>query len=126
MNTKRKSAYVRQHAPFFVEWAGTSYNPSTETPEQGTHKQAERYAAAEYRAIRAGLEYVWSVDPDIDSSDFSDEKPAYQQWQCALRHKGHCIASLHGIDFGRDGGPYSDPYARVVQAELALDAEDRF
>lgn len=26
------------------------------------------------------------------------------------------------VDFGRDGSPYSDAYARVVAAELALEA----
>lgn len=121
----RKTAYVRQHAPFFYEWAGCGHHPDKETPEQGRQRGADALAAAEYQAIRKGVEYRWSVDPDIDSSDFSDEKPAWKQWQCAALHNGTCIASLHGIDFGRDGGPQSDPYARVVQAELAQEGLPR-
>lgn len=117
MNTTMQTPFQ-----FFREWAGFSYDPAKETPAQGKARGARSLAAAERWAGKRGIEYVWCMDPHIDSSDFSDEKPAWQLWQCALRYKGRCIASLHGIDFGRDGSPYSNNYARVVQAELADEA----
>lgn len=50
------------------------------------------------------------------------ERPAWALWQCTMRNaKGYTVASLHGIDLGRDGTPDNIPYARVVQAELALE-----
>jgi hypothetical protein len=34
---------------------------------------------------------------------------------------GKVVQSLGGVDFGRDGDPWGQPYARVVEAELALE-----
>lgn len=123
----RKQAYIRKHAPFFYEHASQSYFPDRETLEQGRQRGAEELAAAEHKAIQRGAAYRWSVDPDIDSSDFSEDKPVWKLWQCAMfDREGKCIASLHGIDFGRDEGPQCDPYSRIVQAELADEANERF
>jgi hypothetical protein len=108
---------------FFHEHAGFSHGPD-ETPEQGRQSYAEALAAAEDWAWREGYTSRWEVDPDIDSSDFSDESPPYALWSCdigALDEPGSGLQSLGGIDLGRDGHPDSTPYARVVQAELALE-----
>lgn len=108
---------------FFHEHAGYSYDPKTETKQQGRARCAKALADAERRGREQGLSFAWSVDPDTDSSEFSDEKPAWALWQCVCRDQpGTVRASLHAIDFGRDGFPCaSEPYARVVEAELALE-----
>jgi hypothetical protein len=108
---------------FFYDNAGASWNPGAgETREQGTARAAKALAKAEAEAGKRGFGYRWSIDREVDSSEFNNEKPFWKLWQCAMMHpKGGCTASLHGIDFGRDGSPYSDSYARVVQAELALE-----
>jgi len=112
---------------FFVANAGYSYDPKTETEEQGKRRGARKLATAERRAWKEGCRFSWSVDPDIDSSDFSDERPPWSLYQCAMfAPDGRCVASLHGIDFGRDGFPSDgNTYRRVVEAELALEAYSR-
>lgn len=117
----------KQAEAFFFEWAGYGYDPKTETPTQGRRHGAQRLAAAERAAWRNGAAFVWSVDSDLTSGEWCDEEPAYEQYQCALLDKdGKCQASLHGIDFGREGFPSDgDPYRRVVEAELAQEARDR-
>jgi hypothetical protein len=109
---------------FFAAHAGFSYDPRTETPEQGKRASAARLADAEARASAAGVSFEWSIDPDTDSSDWSDETPAYAVWQCLARGAdGAVIGSLGGVDFGPDGEPWGDPYRRVVEAEIASDLE---
>lgn len=83
-------------------------------------------AKASERAASDGMAFRWEVDQEIDSSDFSDETPAWELWTCVAymddeRGDACCVASLCGIDFGRDGNPWNDPYRRVVEAELALE-----
>lgn len=105
---------------FFLTHAGYSYNPQTETPMQGRRRCARALAWAEMRARDVGASFEWSIDPDVDSSEWSDEEPPYAQWQCIARDaSGVVFASLHGIDFGRGKEPWGDPYRRVVEAELA-------
>lgn len=105
---------------FFYEHAGYGYDPKKETEEQGKRRNAESLAAAERRASDEGLSFEWSVDPHIDSSDFEDSGESWQLWDCLCRSEsGEVLASLGGIDFGRDGEPWNDPYRRVVEAELA-------
>lgn len=108
---------------FFLRNAGFSYDPKTETADDGRRRHARDLANAERRGARAELSFGWSIDPDNDSSEWCDEPPAYEQWACVCRDaNGIAVASLGGIDFGRDGLPYSDPYRRVVEAELAQEA----
>lgn len=107
---------------FFLRHAGYSYNPSTQTPLQGRIGGAKRLAHAEKAAMVAGCSFEWSIDPASSSLDFSDECPPWDQWQCVMRDcLGRIVQSLHGIDCGRGGGPWGDPYRRVVQAELAIE-----
>lgn len=110
---------------FFYRWAGWSYQPATETPPQGRARCAKALATAERRA-RGVLTFEWSIDPISTSLDWCDERPAWQQWECVARNveTGRVVASLHAIDFGRDGEPWGDPYRRVVEAELASEAID--
>lgn len=132
-----------QAVVFFLEHGGTSYNPTTENEEQGKQRGAEKLAAAETWAAASGAIFQWDVD-DVDSSDFSDERPVWQLWSCIMympcadcpegitseerikrctrKPSYHVRESLSGIDFGRGGEPYGQPYQRVVEAELALEA----
>ena len=105
---------------FFLANAGFSYNPETETKIQGRRRCAKGLAKAETWARENGYSFDWSVDPYVDSSEFSDESPAWQLWVCVMYGpEGEHVSSLHAIDFGRDGSPYGDSYKRVVEAELA-------
>ena len=116
---------------FFLKHAGYSYHPARETKAQGRVRCAQELAAAERRARAEGLECLWEVDPEITSADWiergEDGGPDRDPWQtwCAClvgqNAAGHdtVLESLGGVDFGRDGDPHGDPYARVVAAELA-------
>ncbi len=116
------SSITQQAQDFFYMHAGYSFAPAKETEHQGRTRGAKLLAKVEKQAFARGFYFRWSVDPDCNSSDFSDEKPAWQLWQCAMYNKhGRIVNSLHGIDFGRDGEPCDDPCCRVVEAELAID-----
>ena len=107
---------------FFYEFAGVSYHPATETPEQGRKNGAVALATAEASASRLGYSFHWDLD-ELDSTEWSDESPAWSQWQCLARNlSGEVIGSLGCVDFGRNGDPWSDPYRRVVEAELAIES----
>ena len=108
---------------FFFEQAGYSYDPKRETEKQGRQRGAKALAAAERKGSDAGFSFHWEIDQLCDSSEFSKERPAWQLWACCCRNsQGRVRASLCGIDFGRDGAPWGEPYRRVVEAELALEA----
>lgn len=106
---------------FFLRHAGYSYDPKTQTSMQGRIQYARQLADAERKARNESFSYRWTVD-DIYSNEFSDESPAWQLWSCSMYNAdGQLVNSLGGVDFGHDGNPWSDPYRRVVEAELAID-----
>lgn len=111
------TAALRPAFRFFHEWAGYCVGERA--------IGALSLVRAERQAHDAGHSFEWSIDPEIDSSEFSDERPTWALWQCVMRagcpsdEEGRVLASLHGIDFGREGEPWGDPYRRVVEAELA-------
>jgi len=133
---------------FFKANAGYSYDSKIETEAQGRARCARALAKAERQAREGGFTYRWSVDPLSSSADWIDhdenaEDPPkfadgsrtdkgvcgcsrcepWQVWQCAMYNaRGQIVASLHGIDFGRDHTPWDGgAYKRVVEAELALE-----
>ncbi len=107
---------------FYYDNAGYSYNPKTETKEQGRIRCAKTLADAAVWATDEGIEFLWDMDIDMDSSEWTDEQPPWATYNCtALNWKGEAVAHICGCDFGRDGNPHTDSYARVIQAELAAE-----
>ena len=108
---------------FFYDQAGYGYQPDQETKEEERRRCARQLAEAERVASEAGFSYEWEIDLSGDSSEFNDDPEPWALWCCVCRDMdGAFMASLYGIDFGRDGEPWGQPYRRVVEAELALEA----
>lgn len=113
---------------FFLAQAGYSYAPDKETPMQGRIRCAKSLAYAERCARDAGASFDWSQDDQTSAEWISDDndggrnRDPWYTWVCLARDaNGKVFASLGGIDFGRDGEPWGDPYRRVVEAELACE-----
>lgn len=104
---------------FFHDHAGWSYNPATETPEEGRQRCAERLAAAEAWAKAAGVSFGWEDDWDVGSHveeyDAYDQEPSTCEI-CTVQMQGDVVAALGCID-DADAN-----YRRVVEAELAYEA----
>jgi hypothetical protein len=98
---------------FFYDNAGFSYNPATETIEQGKVKGAKSLAQAEAYAAEQGWIYEWTPDqPGFEEEGTNAEV-------CTLYGiDGIALASLCGISGATDN------YRRVVEAELALEARN--
>lgn len=128
-STKQPAEY------FFWKHAGYSYDPKTQTPEERRKECAKRYAVAERWASENDVQFQWEQDSETDAL-FRDTDNPYQLWRCICCQGDEIVAVLGGIDLGRNGSPYPygvgvlgnptahtrDPYARVVEAELALEA----
>lgn len=111
---------MNKQEQFFYDNAGFSYDPKTQTPEQGKLECAKALADAETLATAHGYSFEWFIDPDITSADFQDDD--YSLWCCQMHNDdGDVVGSLSGIDFGPDGEPWGNDYRRVVEAELALE-----
>ena len=127
---KKKS--LSDAAAFFYEYAGSSYTPGKETQEQGRRRGAKSLAEAEREADRLGIRFEWLQDSDADISwmDAGDKRRlnngTAEMMTCIARSEdGKILASLHGIHMltgtseEREAGRN---YARVVEAELAMEA----
>ncbi|MCR4302123.1 MAG: hypothetical protein NUV51_10970 [Sulfuricaulis sp.] len=125
---------------FFLKHAGYSYSPETESPMQGRIRVARALAKAERKARDMGISFQWEMDDYLSSEWIDANKDGgrncdpWHTWYCCARPPiedadtygaGEVLASLGGIDFGRDGEPWGDPYRRVVEAELAIEALQR-
>lgn len=109
---------------FFYANAGVSYNPKTQTPEEGRTEGARKLADAERFASAAGLCFRWQHD-DITSAEHEDTDSPYPLWLCTCYDEfGKVVGSLGGVDFGDNGQPWGDPYRRVVEAEIAMEVLD--
>ncbi len=106
MATQDKS--YRDAVAFFLENAGYSYDPATETKRQGSLRSARELADAERWLVeQPGFQVEWQ--PDEESAG---------EWGCIVTVNGE-RNSLWGIDFADGAEPWGEPYARVVVAELA-------
>lgn len=116
---------------FFYDHAGFSYNPETETHTSGKARGAVQLAAAEKWGKLHGWTVEWNIDPDADTTP-TDEYfvSGAPHWYALLRNKDdEIIGSLGSVDLGYADGsetgpkdPANDPYARVVAAELMMEA----
>lgn len=121
---------TEKSAAFFYEHAGYSWNPQTQTREEGRAQCARALAEAEEVGRERGLSFRWEVDPDVTSADWKGNREdggkyrnPWATWCCtAYDADGRAVAHLGGIDFGRDVEPWGQPYRRVVEAELAREA----
>lgn len=118
---------VEAAVAFFYEHAGWSYDPATQTPEEGRQACAIRLAEAERWLLLQDGHTEWLVDSDADRDDIEHDGPLYG---CVVKVACGCdrpccsgwwTQSLWSIDLGPSGEP--DDYQRVVQAELALELQ---
>lgn len=106
---------------FFYQNAGYSYDPKTETAEQGRLRCAKELADTETVGQRLGYVFEWEFDEYPDLSWMSDEEREQDHEVLCCRipdpeNTRHSLASLCGI---------TDPdsrYRRVIEAELAAEA----
>lgn len=112
---------MNKQEQFFYKHAGFSYDPKTQTPEQGKAECAKALADAETLATAHGYSFEWTEDSECSAADFRDDTD-YALWCCIMRNDdGDVVGSLRGIDFGPGGEPWGNDYRRVVEAELALE-----
>lgn len=100
-------------ADFFYAHAGYSYQPATETQEEGRRRCAEKLAAAE-RAFLADADAEFYTEDSSIPWDGDCEQGGTHLLDAVLTISGDVVQSLGCIDCN---GP-SDPYIRVVRAEL--------
>ena len=117
-------------AEFFHEHAGWSYDPETETAEQGRSRCAAELAKAD-AALRAAIDndtarIRWMPDdnPDLSWADEDTlDKIDREVWTvegCVLETRCEkCGAWSHAESLWGIVGPSDDPYRHVVEAELA-------
>ncbi len=113
--SRRVSAQGKAVA-FFRKHAGYGYDPAKETEAQGRTRTARALAAAEKEAQERGWEVRWSHDDlpwDPGDTDYTPEEVLAA---VLYDEHGNVIGSLSGI------ADPSKAYARVVEAELALEA----
>lgn len=113
---------------FFYEYAGFSYNPATETVEDGKRRGARQLATAEREAKEHDLEIVWSRDGESELDDAGTKYADWPHFQVIVYGSdGEILSSLSSIMLADQTDPwlseaYRDPYARVVEAEVASEA----
>ena len=123
---------------FFYANGGFSYNPTSETAEQGRLRGAVARAKAEdWAKSRFGddlypepgdLWFTWEIDEEYNPDDYDVPDMSEIGWVCILNQwdakagQWRPLQILCGITFGVNGYPDGDPYKRVVEAELALEA----
>lgn len=104
---------------FFYENAGYSYNPLTQTEEEGRIECARNLADSEAHAQDMEYTFTWEEDDEITSADWDDESEEYPTWVCTMYAKnGYILSTMGGIDLGVEGYQKTNPYTRVVEAEL--------
>lgn len=108
---------------FFYENAGASWNPATETPEQGRQRGAERLAQVEAWGQRSGYWFGVGIDPDpMWDDDVERETTDYDQYIVALYSTtGERVATVGSIDIGPDVDPDWHPHIRLIKAELLFE-----
>jgi hypothetical protein len=114
---------------FFYEHAGYSYDPATQTQEEGRRASARALARAEQYATDHGWWVTWEADPDQWDGDMPYDGPLWVALLMAepdgpepYHARGpETLATMGSIAIDSTD-PRSEPYGRVVAAELALQA----
>jgi hypothetical protein len=97
---------------FFYDHAGFSFNPKTETEEQGKVNCAKQRVKAVKYAEDHGWNYEWHADQNgCECEDGADHEVEY----CILFDHGTVIESVGGVCNA------TAEYRRVVEADLALE-----
>lgn len=125
MNTKMASAKQSAYR-FFYKHAWFSYDPTTETQQQGRAKCARLLAKAEINAKQLGFTYIWEDDYDDYDNSLGDHavwcddekhgiEHSHEVYMCIMEDAdGNAVDSLGAIiEPSREG-------RRVIEAELAL------
>lgn len=126
VESRKGNKIMTQAEQFFYDNAGYSYDPATETSEQGRERCAREMARAEAYGREQGWEVEWAWDNNPDESFVDDWNPAEQaEWKsqehecfvALLRDRSdNVLASCGGIF------DPSKPYMQVMEAELMLEA----
>ena len=106
---------------FFFDNAGCSYDPKTETKQEGQARGAAELAKAMHYALDKGWTFEWDHDAG-ESCNCGEKNCGHTVEYCLLEDASNgnrILGSLSGIC-----GATAD-YRRVVEAELALEAMHR-
>lgn len=108
---------------FFYDNAGYSYDPATESREEGRARCARALAAAEDYGRRHGWRVEYDEDPDVMEDDVDSvgmvARGEAVNLTVTLRDAdGEFLGSLAGVVVPND----QDPYLRAVAAQLMEDA----
>jgi hypothetical protein len=121
---------------FFAEHMGVSYNPATETPEQGTLRNAVSLALAEKWANASGAAFMWEDDFTIGSHrEFYGPESAYanpdhepetcETLTMYLPDPSPSLESVQIVDMLGCIDDATDDYRRVCEAEMADNVRSR-
>ena len=112
---------------FFHARAGYSYDPKTETKEEGRLRTAKALAAAERERVERGFRVSWEPDPYPCAAMGEGEEAAYEAGEIVILtgtmtdEEGNIVASIGGVSVKAEHGT-NDLYLRVVEAEMAREA----
>jgi hypothetical protein len=111
---------------FFYEHAAFSYDPATETADEGKMNCAMSYALAEAFGKKHNVVFDWDIDYDAMNWEFNSEYKEYTHYMCEMKVWDEALEQyvyadgLGGIMFAdkETNAPEEQDYARVIQAEL--------
>ena len=114
---------------FFYANAGSSYRPDSQTEVNGRLLGAIALAQAEQWARTNGCYYVWDNDEDTECQNEAGGWEYYPAVSCLMRqhttdpaYRSRYLSSLGAI-IESSNSTERDNYRRVVEAELALEAQ---
>jgi hypothetical protein len=120
MSGKQHTVTLTAAEEFYYEHAGWSFDPALETSGSGRTRNAILLAQAAEWLAESDAEVHWMPDDDQEAARGDGEEGTL--WVAVLYNGGqHVLASLGGVGFS-SGAPWGAPHAKVVEAELAVEA----
>ncbi len=112
---------------FFYEHAGYSYDPKTQTEEEGRRATAKALANAEQWAWDNNYEFEWNQEIEdwgtfLDGTEIGPEEVSDIVSVVMRTEDGEGVEALGGIIEGYDN-EHNRNYRRVVEAELAREQQ---